>query len=101
MNKLDEVQAACKYGAVIVINNHIGTSDTAADSIREIGVGHPLCTAVYLNEEVEKEILRLQELVIIKLQLDAYQPRFVILHYSLSGAIEQAWKLLKEKKYIA
>lgn len=100
INKLNEIQAVCKYGAVIVINNHIGTCDTAADTIEEIRIGYPLNTTVYLKAEVEKEVLRLQELVILKLQLDAYQPRFIVLHHSLSGAIEQAWNLLKEKKYI-
>jgi nicotinate-nucleotide pyrophosphorylase len=100
IKKLEDIQKACQYGAVIVINNHIAVLDTAADTLEELRKSQPFCTIIHLNEDVQKEIIRTNELVTIKLFIDSMIANFIVCHYSLTQAIDRAWDLLKEKRII-
>lgn len=100
MDKLEEIQVVCKYGAILIINYHTSALLTAKDALEEVRINHALCTQIYCTVEAEKRIVEKDELVVIKLHVNSHMPNYIVCHYNVTSAIEQAYKLLKEKGHI-
>lgn len=93
---LNEIEAICKYGAILILNNHLAPPDiTAADNLEELRKSTPIHVHIHLSDEVKEEILRTNKLAIFKLCIDSVSPSFIVCHQSMDGAIKTAWQILK------
>lgn len=112
IEKFQKITAACEAGFQLLVNQHLGTrvyennvqNQCSIDEyvkIMENGGLNPLGTRIYFYhryeaEAIRKQIIKSNTIYELYLYMNNVEVNYKIVHYDLTLAIDEAWKLLLE-----